>query len=108
MFRVGAGVTLITDERREAGDICLILVDTGSSSKRMELLRGFSAVGVMPEYINNLILTHLDLDTVGNLNLFPTANVYLGNRRAKGETVYFPKVAPSFVKFEVSCPTYFV
>jgi glyoxylase-like metal-dependent hydrolase (beta-lactamase superfamily II) len=96
-LKVTAGVTLITDEKRETGEICLILVDTGSSNKRMDLLRALSAVGVMPEYINNLVLTHLDLDTVGNMNLFPGANIYVGNRRVKAETVYFPKLAPSFV-----------
>lgn len=98
-FRVSAGVTLITDEKRETGEICLILVDTGSATKRMELLKALSAVGVMPEYINNLVLTHLDLDTVGNMNLFPDANTYVGNRRVKADTVYFPKLAPSFVGF---------
>ncbi|KAI6184401.1 Beta-lactamase-like domain-containing protein [Aphelenchoides bicaudatus] len=95
-LRASAGITLITDEKRSTNEICLILVDTGSASRRMDLLKALSAVGVMPEYINNLVLTHLDLDTVGNMNLFPEANIYVGNRRSKAETVYFPKMAPSF------------
>ncbi|KAI6218297.1 Beta-lactamase-like domain-containing protein [Aphelenchoides besseyi] len=95
-LRVTAGTTLITDEKRESGDICLILVDTGSSNQRMPILGGLSSVGVRPEYINNVVLTHMDLDSTGNLNLFPDANVYVGNRRAKQDTVFFPRVAPQF------------
>jgi hypothetical protein len=100
-LKVNSGATLITDERRSTGEICLILVDTSSVNRRMELLRSLSSVGVMPEYVNNLILTHLDLDTIGNMNLFPSANVYVGNRRAKGETIFFPKSGPSFVSLNI-------
>lgn len=89
-------VTLVTDEKRATGEICLILVDSGMASQRMAVLRGLSAVGVLPEYVNQLVLTHMDLDTVGNLNLFPQANVFVGNRRALKDTVFFPKAAPLF------------
>ncbi|KAI6226187.1 Beta-lactamase-like domain-containing protein [Aphelenchoides fujianensis] len=103
-LRVSSTAVLITDEKKETGEICLILVDTGSANNRMELLAGLSSVGVLPEYVNNLVLTHLDLDTVGNLNLFPEANVYAGNRRAKGDLVFFPQVAPSFDQAQSGLP----
>ncbi|CAD5215739.1 unnamed protein product [Bursaphelenchus xylophilus] len=97
-------VALVTDERRETGEICLILVDTGMATQKMDLLKGLSAVGVRPEYINNVVLTHMDLDTVGNLNMFPRANVYVGNRRAKGNTVFFPKSIAYFDPEQTDLP----
>ncbi|CAD5211388.1 unnamed protein product [Bursaphelenchus okinawaensis] len=97
-------LSLVTDERKETGEICLILVDSGMATQRMPLLKGLSAVGVRPEYVNNVVLTHMDLDTIGNLNMFPKANVYVGNRRAKGNTVFFPKSIAYFDPEQTDLP----
>lgn len=47
---------------------------------------GLAAHGLRPSDINYLILTHRDLDNIGNLNLFITAEVYSANRKVVRET----------------------
>jgi len=70
-----------------------VLVDTGFGNTILEKL---DKLGVKPEQINAILLTHLHGDHIGGLQkdgraLFPNAKVYLDSR----ERDYFTKTAPN-------------
>lgn len=46
--------------------------------------------------IDTVIITHSDTDTMGNLNLFPCAQVYSLNRISK-ENLFIDQTPPNFV-----------
>lgn len=99
------------DEKAKTREKCYILVDTGlaffkntivggiAASKKFFLrVLGLAAHGVPLNYIQQLILTHMDVDTAGNLNLFPDAEILTGNKRVNRHHFYVQKTAPSFVR----------
>ncbi len=57
-----------------------ILIDTGSNGDRGNLLRGLRELGIGPEDINYVILTHLHYDHCQNLEIFPNAKVFVCER----------------------------
>ncbi|HYA32375.1 MAG TPA: MBL fold metallo-hydrolase [Candidatus Bathyarchaeia archaeon] len=52
-----------------------ICFDTGLSEGLVK--RGFGALGITPERVRHVFLTHTDRDHLGGLNLFTNADVYL-------------------------------
>ena len=55
-----------------------ILIDTGTSAKKLE--DGLSEIGVEPSSINHVFLTHSDPDHIGGISLFDHANVNFGEK----------------------------
>lgn len=70
-----------------AGDM-RILVDTSQGYKRDDLLSGLASLGLGPEDVTDVVLTHSHADHVGNLALFPDAVLRM---RAEGA---FPGAVP--------------
>ena len=54
----------------------LILIDTGSKNAQPELLTDLKKLNINPEDIEIIILTHKHYDHIGNLDLFPRAEVF--------------------------------
>ncbi len=59
--------------------------------------------GVRPTDIENVVLTHGDVDNVGNLNLFLDANIYSSNRKIQRDSFFMQRVAPEFVRILNNC-----
>ncbi|GBE19422.1 MAG TPA: MBL fold metallo-hydrolase [Candidatus Pacearchaeota archaeon] len=57
-----------------------ILVDTGSSDNKHELLSDLKELNIKPEQIGMVLLTHNHWDHEGNISLFRNARVY-GNKK---------------------------
>jgi hydroxyacylglutathione hydrolase len=53
-----------------------ILIDTGSPQAKKELLRDLKEIGITPQDISIIILTHSHWDHTGNTGLFPNAEIY--------------------------------
>ena len=66
-------VILIQDGKRQ------ILVDTGYPTERELLLTNLDKLGVTPEAITHLVLTHYHLDHTGNIVLFDRAKIFIGS-----------------------------
>lgn len=54
-----------------------ILVDTGAITSRSLLLKNMSIVGLKPEDVEYLVLTHMHTDHYGNIDLFSKAGIYM-------------------------------
>jgi len=67
--RISSTVTLIKDNKKN------ILVDTGSLGTKTALLKALKNIGLTPNKIDYLIITHYHPDHVGNLNLFPKTTI---------------------------------
>ncbi|KAA0890905.1 MBL fold metallo-hydrolase [Pusillimonas sp. ANT_WB101] len=55
-----------------------ILFDTGHHSTRLLLLDSLREQGLAPEDIGSVFLSHLHFDHINNVDLFPSAKIYLG------------------------------
>jgi len=53
-----------------------ILIDTSSKENSKELISSLKSLGLSPEEINTIILTHAHYDHVENINLFAKAKIY--------------------------------
>jgi len=53
-----------------------ILIDTSSEDNKDELLKDLKEIGLKPDQIQIVLLTHKHWDHDGNLGLFPRARVY--------------------------------
>ena len=53
-----------------------ILIDTSSLENKKELLKGLSELGITPEKINIILLTHGHWDHTSNVDLFEKAKIY--------------------------------
>ncbi|KAH7698424.1 metallo-beta-lactamase, partial [Aphelenchoides avenae] len=71
-------------------------VDTGLGLLRNTVTGGLAAHGVKTADITDVLLTHTDVDTAGNLNLFPGARVFSGQRRFKLQYMYNDTKPPTF------------
>jgi glyoxylase-like metal-dependent hydrolase (beta-lactamase superfamily II) len=67
---IGSTVTLIKGEEN-------ILVDTGTFHDKEEILNALKKEGLEPEDIDKVILTHLHLDHMINVNLFNRSKIFL-------------------------------
>lgn len=77
--------------QRACGTISLIkssrncVVDLGIAGDKDLILRGLESNGLAPEQIDTVILTHSDVDHIGNMNLFPKATFIGGNDVIRGD-----------------------
>lgn len=77
-----------------------IVVDTGASDERVELVKAFEAMGVPLESVEAVVNTHLHHDHFGGNDLFAKAKVLaheredppLGTVRLSGETTIYPGI----------------
>lgn len=53
-----------------------IIIDTGSSLNKSELINDLQELKIAPEEIDTLILTHSHYDHTGNVDLFKNAKIY--------------------------------
>ncbi|XP_048373792.1 metallo-beta-lactamase domain-containing protein 1 [Sphaerodactylus townsendi] len=68
----------------------LTLVDTGGPWGRERLLAGLAGQGVSPGDIRHVVCTHGHSDHVGNLNLFPGADLIVGTDLSRPDGLYLP------------------
>lgn len=90
------------------GERATYVVDTGFdaavASKRGRTLispvsEGLAAIGVSPEQIDDVIITHMHFDHAGNLDLFPNARFHLQEAEmeyATGRCMCFPEMNAVF------------
>jgi len=64
-----------------------ILIDTGSSSNKNELISSLKELNLSPSEINIIILTHNHWDHTGNTDLFENAKVYGSKKDFKNEKI---------------------
>ncbi|MHB8106259.1 MAG: MBL fold metallo-hydrolase [Candidatus Cryosericum sp.] len=83
VWRVSSNVTLVQD------DGCLILVDLGTPDRQPALSDALSSRGIKPDDIDAIVLTHLHLDHVGALGLFPGTSIIVPEGTAKGSRLRF-------------------
>lgn len=69
--KFGSNVYLLKIEEKEP-----ILVDTSSRENRTELVNDLEKIGLQPEDIKKILLTHLHTDHIGNLSIFSKAKIY--------------------------------
>lgn len=82
-----SSVTLVVDHDTE-GNRHILVVDTGLAVMKHAIINGLNvfevhqylfpgliANGVQPQQVDTVCVTHPDTDTMGNLNLFPCAEV---------------------------------
>jgi glyoxylase-like metal-dependent hydrolase (beta-lactamase superfamily II) len=62
-----------------------IIIDAGMSAKKVE--KEMSKIGIKPDSISHVFLTHSDADHMGGLSIFNHANLYIG----KGAKIEDPK-----------------
>lgn len=98
-FRFSSSVTLIIDEKMATNERCYILVDTGLPIFKNTLIGGLAAHGIRLQDIQTLILTHPDVDAMGNLNLFPYTDILTENKIINRQFVYIQKSVPLLVSF---------
>lgn len=62
----------------------IVLIDTGLPENRNELIEKIQSLGIKPEEIDSVILTHQDLDHIGNANYFAAlgAKIYASKKDA--------------------------
>ncbi|XP_061446379.1 metallo-beta-lactamase domain-containing protein 1 isoform X1 [Rhineura floridana] len=68
----------------------LTLVDTGGPWGRDQLLAGLAKQGVSPCDVQHVVCTHGHSDHVGNLNLFPRAELIVGTDVSQPDGRYLP------------------
>ena len=77
--------------QRAVGTITLIkshkncMVDLGIPADKDSILQGLKNNRVAPKDIDTVILTHSDVDHIGNMNLFPNATFIGGNDVIEGD-----------------------
>lgn len=77
--------------QRACGTITLIkshkncIVDLGIASDKNTILQGLKRNKLSPKDIDTVILTHSDVDHIGNMNLFPDATFIGGNDVIQGD-----------------------
>ncbi len=67
---VGSMSVLIRSEKN-------ILVDTGSFQDKQKLIDSLQKEGLTPEDIDIIVLTHLHIDHLANINIFPDSSIYV-------------------------------
>ncbi|MCK5811904.1 MAG: MBL fold metallo-hydrolase [Clostridiales bacterium] len=75
-----------------------IAIDCGSDTKKAN--KGLNKLGISPENITHVLLTHSDYDHVKGLPLFTKAAVYMG----RGEEQMINKTTPRFNTFKFNKP----
>jgi len=70
--KFGSRVYLLRDEK--------ILIDTTSRENEKELLDDLEKLKIKPEKIKVVLLTHMHIDHIGNIFLFPNAKIYASKK----------------------------
>ncbi|XP_009564389.2 metallo-beta-lactamase domain-containing protein 1 [Cuculus canorus] len=83
-FHADGSITLI-----RGGPITAV-VDTGGPWARSHLLRLLARQGLSPDQVTHVICTHGHSDHVGNVNLFPGADLLVGFDLSRGYGFYQP------------------
>jgi len=78
VWRVSSNVTLVEDEG------VLLLVDLGAPDRQQVALEALNHRGIEPADIDSIVLTHLQIDHVGALGLFPGTIIIVPEGRATG------------------------
>lgn len=58
----------------------ILVFDTSSRWNKTELLNFLAEIGISPDQINSVIITHKHFDHVGNISLFKNVKIY-GNKK---------------------------
>jgi glyoxylase-like metal-dependent hydrolase (beta-lactamase superfamily II) len=53
----------------------IILIDTSTQENRAELIEDLKKLGLSPEEVDYILITHNHYDHVGNINIFPNAKI---------------------------------
>jgi len=64
-----------------------IIIDTGSSANKNELIRDLKELNLTPENINIVIVTHNHFDHIGNIQLFKNAKIYASKKEFPDEKI---------------------
>ena len=83
VWHISSNVTLVQDEG------VLLLVDLGAPDRQQALLDALSRHGIKPGNIDFIVLTHLHIDHIGALGLFPGTNIVVPEGTAIGSHLKF-------------------
>jgi glyoxylase-like metal-dependent hydrolase (beta-lactamase superfamily II) len=83
VWHISSNVTLVHD------DDILLLVDLGAPDRQQVLLDALNCHGIEPGDIDSIVLTHLHIDHVGALGLFPGTHIILPEGTATGSRLRF-------------------
>ncbi len=64
---------------------------------------GLAAHGLQLTDINNVVLTHRGVDSMGNLNLFYATRILVGNQQIVRDTVFEQTRPPQYVSGVLVC-----
>jgi hypothetical protein len=81
--RISSNVTLVQDEG------VLVLVDLRASDRQQAVLDTLDHRGIEPGDIDSIVLTHLHIDHVGALGLFPGTSIIVPEGTATGSCLMF-------------------
>ncbi|XP_077171459.1 metallo-beta-lactamase domain-containing protein 1 [Paroedura picta] len=96
VLQEGYATALADGSTRADGTVSLVLgpqltlVDTGGPWGRERLLAGLAEQGVSPGDVRHVVCTHGHSDHVGNLNLFPQADLVVGADLCRPDGRYLP------------------
>lgn len=96
VLQEGYAAELGDGSTRADGSVSLVLgprltvVDTGGPWGRERLLAGLAEQGVSPGDVRHVVCTHGHSDHVGNLNLFPRAELIVGTDLSRPDGRYLP------------------
>nr|XP_056719540.1 metallo-beta-lactamase domain-containing protein 1 [Euleptes europaea] len=96
VLQEGYSAELPDGSTRADGTVTLVLgpqltvVDTGGPWGRARLLAGLAAQGVSAGEVRHVVCTHGHSDHVGNLNLFPRADLIVGTDLSRPDGRYLP------------------
>jgi len=99
-YRFPSSVVLVRD-----GPNCDMVVDTGTALYKNTIVGGLAAHQIKLDAINNVILTHNDVDNMGNLNLFYGIRVLSGTKQWVRDTVFEQSTPPGFQRPGVQLPS---
>jgi len=83
LWSASSNVTLVRD------DGVVVLVDLGTSDREPELLAALRHHGLAPDAVDAVLLTHLHVDHVGALHLFPHTRIIVPEGVAEGNRLQF-------------------
>ncbi len=83
IWHISSNIILVRDEG------VLLLVDLGAPDQQQNLLDALHHLGITPGDIDVIVLTHLHIDHVGALGLFPDTNIIVPEGTATGSRLRF-------------------
>jgi len=83
IWNASSNVTLVRD------DGVILLVDLGTPDRQSEVLEALHQHGLAPDNVHAVLLTHLHVDHVGALSLFPHTRIIVPEGVAEGSRLQF-------------------